>query len=100
MLQEEEERKVEHEELEKLRQEKKIRDRADKLEKAGVPKIFASNIDLINAEDDKVDEVIKNLKSQYQALMPNGAVVSTNLKTGDDPTPDKFSQFRNEGLRK
>ena len=97
---EEEQRKAEHEELEKLRYEKKVRDRTDKLTKAGVPEIFGNNIDLINCEDDKVDEVIKDIKAKYESILPNGAVVSTNLKTGDDPTPDKFSQFRNEGLRK
>lgn len=98
----EEEQKAKDEELIALRLEKKERDRADKLAKAGVPLLFKNDRRLLDAEDDKVDEVIETIKKEYQALLPNnGAHVSTNVGgTGGDPQVAEMDRMRNLGLKK
>lgn len=80
--QKEEEHKAEHEELEKLRLEKKINDRANKLEEAGLPKIFKNDTRLISAKDDEVDDVIKTLKAEFEEIAPKVAVTDTNVRSG------------------
>lgn len=99
--QQEEERKAEKEELERLRLEKKINDRAKKLTDSGLPDFLKNDVRLLNADDDKVDEVIETIKAEYQKVLPKGAVISTNVRGGGTPaTPDKFAEFRKEGVTK
>ena len=89
--QKEEEHKAEHEELEKLRLEKKINDRANKLEEAGLPKIFKNDTRLISANDDEVDDVIKTLKAEFEEIAPKVAVTDTNVRgaSGNKITPEQ-----------
>ena len=96
----EEQHKAELEELEKLRLEKKINDRAKKLTDKGLPDFLKNDVRLLNAEDDKVDEVIETIEKEYKSVLPKGAVVNTNVRGGGQPNDDKFAQFRNEGVRK
>ena len=75
----EEERKAEQEELAQLRLEKKVNDRANKLKEKGLPDFFKNDSRLLNAEDDKVDEVIATIDKEYKGSLPQGASVSTNV---------------------
>jgi hypothetical protein len=75
----EEQRKLEQEELAQLRLEKKINDRAKKLADNELPDFFKNDTRLLNAEEDKVDEVIKTIKEEYSKVLPKGATTSTNI---------------------
>ena len=75
----EEERKAEQEEFAQLRLEKKVNDRANKLKEKGLPDFFKNDSRLLNAEDDKVDEVIATIDKEYKGSLPQGASVSTNV---------------------
>ena len=98
----EEKQKAEHEELEALRFEKKLNERKEKLVSAGVPEMFKNDSRLINAEDDKVEEVIKTINEEWKKLAPNGANTNTNVMGGGSNTDnkDKFAQFRSAGFKK
>lgn len=98
----EEQQKAEHDELIALRQEKKLNERAKKLVEAGVPEMFKNDSRLINAEDDKVEEVIKTINEEWKKLAPNGANTNTNVMGGGSNTDnkDKFAQFRSAGFKK
>ena len=76
----EEERKAEREELEQLRLEKKINDRANKLKEKGLPDFFKNDSRLLNADESGVDEVISTIEKEYKGSLPQGAVVDTNVK--------------------
>ena len=80
----EEQRKAEQEELATLRLEKKINDRAKKLAENDLPDFFKNDSRLLNAEDDKVDEVIKTIKEEYTKVLPSGATVSTNVNVSTE----------------
>ena len=96
----EEQRKADQQELEQLRFEKKVNDRSKKLVEKGLPDFFKNDTRLLNAEEDKVDEVIAVIEKEYKSVLPQGASVSTNVSGGGTPTTDKFAQFRGEGVRK
>lgn len=98
----EEQQKAEHDELIALRQEKKLNERAKKLAEAGVPDMFKNDSRLINAEDEKVDDVIKTIQEEWKKIAPSGANTNTNVMGGANPKTeaDKFSQFRGAGLKK
>ena len=80
----EEQRKADLEELEALRLEKKINDRARKLQENGLPDFFKNDSRLLNAEDDKVEDVIKTIKEEYSKVLPKGATVSTNVNVSTE----------------
>ena len=99
----EERQKADQEELAKLRLEKKLNERKEKLVEAGVPEMFKNDSRLINAEDDKVDEVIKTISEEWKKLVPQGATTSTNVKNSSGkttPTDDEFKDFRGQGFGK
>ena len=98
----EEKNKADQEELAKLRLEKKLNERTKKLVDAGVPELLANDTRLINAEDDKVDDVIKSIKDDWEKIVQKGGVVDTNVRGGgsNDNKNDKFAQFRSAGLKK
>ena len=76
----EEERKAERAELEQLRLEKKINDRANKLKEKGLPDFFKNDSRLLSADESGVDEVINTIEKEYKGSLPQGAVVDTNVK--------------------
>ena len=80
----EEQRKADQQELETLRLEKKINDRARKLAENNLPDFFKNDSRLLNAEDDKVDDVIKTIKEEYTKVLPSGATVSTNVNVSTE----------------
>lgn len=84
----EKQREADLAELNSLRLEKKINDRAQKLKDNDLPDFFKNDARLLNAEDDKVDEVIKTIKEEYSKVLPKGATISTNI-TGSTPTGSK-----------
>lgn len=98
----EEEQKSMQEELNQLRYEKKVNDRTKKLADAQVPLIFAHDTRLLNAEDDKVDEVIGVIKKEYEETLPknSGSTTSTNVGGGGKTQTDKFADMRNAGFSK
>ena len=98
----EEKHKAEQEELAQLRLEKKLNERGKKLVDAGVPEMLKNDSRLINAEDDKVDEVIKTIKDEWVKVAQKGGVVDTNVRGGgsNDNKNDDFAQFRGAGIRK
>ena len=98
----EEQHKADQEELAQLRLEKKLNERGKKLVEAGVPDLLKNDSRLINAEDDKVDEVIKTIKDEWEKVSQKGGIVDTNVRGGNpnDNKQDKFAQFRGAGLKK
>lgn len=101
----EEERKAERQELEQLRFEKKVNDRSKKLKEAGLPtELFEHNIDLINAKDDEVDNVIADLKEKFSKVAPKFATIDTNVHgAGGNPiSPEQaeLERVRHLGLGK
>ena len=66
-----------------LRLEKKINDRAKKLQENGLPDFFKNDSRLLNAEEDKVDEVIATIKKEWESNLPKGAQVNTNVRGGN-----------------
>lgn len=77
----EEQIKAKDTEIAELRAYKKVGELTKKLAEAGVPTLFVNDSRLLNAEEDKVDEVIKSIKDEFSKLMPSGATVSTNVNT-------------------
>lgn len=97
----EEQRKADQEELATLRLEKKINDRARKLADNNLPDFFKNDSRLLNAEDDKVDEVIKTIKEEYTKVLPSGATVSTNVNVSTESGKQKSKeQLELERMRK
>ena len=89
----EEQRKLEQEELAQLRLEKKVNDRAKKLAENELPDFFKNDVRLLNAEDEKVDEVIKTIKEEYIKVLPKGATTSTNINV-TTPSDTKSKEER------
>lgn len=103
----EEQLKADKEELELLRLEKKVNDRAKKLAEAELPDFFKNDTRLLNAEEDKVDDVIKTIKEEYSKVLPKGATVSTNVvtttpngQTKKSKEQEELERVRNLGLGK
>jgi len=96
----EEQRKAEQEELAQLRLEKKVNDRAKKLQENELPDFFKNDSRLLNAEEDKVDEVIKTIKEEYTKVLPKGATVSTNIIGGTPSETKSKEQQELERARK
>lgn len=99
----EEERKADKEELERLRYEKKVNDRAGKLKENGLPDFFKNDSRLLNAEEDKVDEVIETIKKEYNEVIPKGATTDTNVhgtNSGKGSEKAELDRIRHLGLGK
>lgn len=98
----EDEYKAEHEELEQLRLEKKVHDRAEKLVKVGLPNFLKNDMRLLNADDDKVDEVINTIKAEYDEANPKKANIDTNVHGGEHKSPEQaeLERVRMAGLGK
>lgn len=99
----EEENKAMKEELEQLRHEKKVNDRAAKLKEKNLPDFFKNDSRLLNAEEDKVDDVITTIEKEYKASLPDGAQINTNVKgtnTGKSQEQAELERVRNLGLKK
>ena len=99
----EEQRKAELEELEQLRLEKKINDRANKLKEKGLPDFLKNDSRLLNAEEDKVDEVVTTIEKEYKGSMPKGANIDTNVNganKGKSQEQAELERVRKLGLGK
>ena len=78
---------------------KKLNDRKAKLVSAGVPEMFANDSRLINAEEDKVEETINTIKTEWEKIAPKGATTTTNVNgKGSSGETDKFKEFRGLGV--
>lgn len=94
----EEQIKQKDNEIAELRAYKKMGELSKKLKDAGVPDLFVNDSRLQNAEDDKVDDVIKTIKDEFSKLIPSGANVSTNVQANNSNTSTntkakKFEEF-------
>ena len=87
-------------ELAELRQFKKVSVLSEKLKKEGLPDFFKNDSRLLNAEDEQIDRVIKDIKKDYEPYMQKGATHSTvvNSATGQQPKGGEKEQlFRDVG---
>ena len=99
----EEQLKADKEELELLRLEKKVNDRANKLKEKGLPDFLKNDSRLLNAEEDKVDDVINTIEKEYKGSMPKGATINTNVNgtnTGKSQEQAELERVRKLGLTK
>lgn len=99
----EEKSKAMEEELQQLRHEKKVNDRAAKLKEKNLPDFFKNDSRLLNAEEDKVDDVITTIEKEYKASLPDGAQINTNVKgtnTGKSQEQAELERVRKLGLGK
>ena len=66
-----------------------------------MPEFLKNDVRLLNADEDKVDEVITTIEKEYKSVLPKGAVINTNVRGGGTPPPnDEFASFRKEGVAK
>lgn len=88
-------------ELAELRAYKKTNELSQKLTQAGLPQHFKYDTRLLNAEDGNLDNVIKDVKKEYEATLPQGASHSTVVPVGSGNQQaqgdDKSKLFANVG---
>ena len=90
-------------ELAELRQFKKNTVLGEKLKKEGLPDYFKNDTRLLNAEDEKVDDVIKTIEKEYKGSLPQGATINTNVvgtNTGKSQQDAELERVRKLGLKK
>jgi len=90
-------------ELNELRAYKKSAIINERLQKENLPSYFKNDQRLMSAEDGDLDKVIKEVKKDYEASLPKGAVHSTVVQTstvkptskgaGDDQKQAAFEEF-------
>ena len=83
-------------ELATLRSYKKQVDLTKKLTEAGIPSFFVNDTRLLNAEEDKVPEVIKTIKAELTSVLPKGATFTTNVVGSGkqiDERAEKMKEF-------
>ena len=68
-------------ELNELRAYKKSSMISERLQKENLPSYFKNDQRLMSAEDGDLDKVIKEVKKDYEASLPKGAVHSTVVQT-------------------
>ena len=75
-------------ELNELREFKKTSVIKDKITSAGLPSYFVNDVRLRSAEEGDLDKVIKTIKSEYDANLPQGTAHSSVVQTsGKAPKP-------------
>lgn len=92
-----EQQEAKDKELNELRAYKKQGIIGSKLEKEGLPSFFKNDSRLLNAEEGDYDKVIKEIKKEYEAVLPKGATHSTVVPnaqgSGNKPQDDKQAAF-------
>ena len=73
-------------ELNELRQFKKVSVLSEKLKKEGLPDFFKNDSRLLNANDGDVDKVIKDIKKDYEPFQQKGASRSTVVQNAGGKT--------------
>ena len=86
-------------ELNELRQFKKVSVISEKLNKEGLPDFFKNDSRLLNAEDGDLDKVIKDIKKDYEPYQQKGAKYSTVVQnaSGQKPNNDKAEVYQAVG---
>ena len=69
-------------ELAELRAYKKGKVIEDRLAKEGLPTFLKNDSRLLNASDDDFEKVIKEVKKDYESVLPKGSQHSTVVQTG------------------
>ena len=82
-------------ELAELRAYKKQSILGEKLAKEGLPSFFKNDTRLLNAEEGDYDKVIKDIKKEYESVLPKGANRSTVVPNaqGEKPTDKKQEAY-------
>lgn len=79
-------------ELAELRAFKKTSIIEGKLAKEGLPSFFKNDNRLLSAEDGDYDKVIKDIKKEYEAVLPKGNPHSTIVQTSGGVAPQDDGQ--------
>ena len=92
-----EQQEKEAKELVDLRAYKKENEISKRLAKEGLPDLLKNDVRLLNAEDGDLDKVIKDVKKEYEAILPKGATHSTIVPnaSGQQPSGDKKQEAYN-----
>lgn len=82
-------------ELAELRAYKKQSILGEKLAKEGLPSFFKNDTRLLNAEEGDYDKVIKDIKKEYESVLPKGANRSTVVPNaqGEKPADKKQEAY-------
>lgn len=105
-----EQQEKDQQELNELRAFKKSATIGEKLEKEGLPSFFKNDNRLLSAEEGDYDKVIKDIKKEYEAVLPKGNPNSNVIQTsgaapnGVGKTPEqvaneKMGDFLNNILK-
>ena len=73
-------------ELNELRQFKKVSVLSERLKKEGLPEFFKNDTRLLNAGDGEIDKVIKDIKKEYEPFQQKGANHSTVVQSASGKT--------------
>lgn len=94
-----EQQEQDQQELNELRAFKKSTTLGERLAKEGLPSFFKNDTRLLNANDEDLDKVIKNVKKEYEETQPKGATHSTivNTATTSRASDDKAQLYENVG---
>ena len=94
-----EQQDADQQELNELRAYKKSNELASRLAKEGLPSYFKNDQRLLNASDDTLDRVIRDVKKEYESTLPKGATHSTvvNNAQGQKPVSDKTQLYESVG---
>ena len=85
-----EQQDADQQELTELRAYKKGKVIEERLGKEGLPTFLRNDTRLINASDDDFDKVLKEVKKEYEAILPKGNQHSSVIQTSSNgPTPSE-----------
>lgn len=92
-----EQQEADLQELNELRAYKKSKVIEERLNKEGLPTYFKNDTRLINASEDDFDKVLKEVKKEYDAVLPKGSQHSTIVQTsGKQPEKDDKDKAKEE----
>ena len=98
-----EQQEADLQELNELRAYKKSKVIEERLTKEGLPSFLKNDTRLINANDDEFDKVMKEVKKEYDAVLPKGSqhstVVQTSVKQPEQNEKDKAKEEFGQALK-
>ena len=88
-----EQQEADQQELAELRSYKKGKIIEERLAKEGLPTFLKNDSRLINASDTEFDKVMKDVKKEYESVLPKGSQHSTVVQTsGQQPATSEKDQ--------
>ena len=98
-----EQQEADQKELAELRSYKKGKVIEERLTKEGLPTFLKNDTRLINANDEDFDKVMKEVKKEYDAVLPKGSqhstVVQTSVKQPEQNEKDQAKQEFGQALK-